>query len=77
MRVHCRCTHLKPSACLSLSQMAAIRGLKEMQPATLGVVNTLRAAMENPALFCRVRMEAAAALAASAGTEFNGAVAGL
>ena len=45
-----------------------------MQPATRGVVSIMRAAMESPALFCRVRMEAALALAATAGTEHNGAL---
>ena len=40
---------------------------------TNGIVNALRAAMESESLFCRVRMDAAMALAASAGTDYNGA----
>ena len=58
--------------------MAAVRGLKETQPVSSAVVNTLmKAAIKSSNLFCRVRMEAALALAAAAGTEFNGAHAGL
>ena len=54
-------------------QLAAIRGLVEMKPVTVGVVNTLKATLESTTLFCRVRMEAALALASTAGTEYNGA----
>ena len=56
-------------------QMAAVRGLREMQPVTQGVVSTLRVTMENPTMFYGVRSEAALALAAVAGTQFNGAAA--
>ena len=58
-------------------QMAAIKGLREMHPVTNGIVNALRAAMESESLFCRVRMDAAMALAAAAGTDFNGVHLGL
>ena len=54
-------------------QLAAVRGLRETQPPSVGMVNVLRRGMEDASIFCRVRGEAALALAHGAGTEHNGA----
>ncbi len=53
-------------------QLAAVRGLRETQPPSVGMVNVLRRGMEDASIFCRVRGEAALALAHGAGTEHNG-----
>ena len=55
-----------------MHQLAAVRGLRETQPPTVGMVNVLRRGMEDATIFCRVRGEAAMALAVGAGTEHNG-----
>ena len=59
-------------ACCVL-QLAAVQGLRETQPPSVGMVNVLRRGMEDASVFCRVRGEAALALALGAGTEHNGA----
>ena len=55
-----------------MHQLAAVRGLRETQPPSVGMVNVLRRGMEDASIFCRVRGEAAMALAVGAGTEHNG-----
>ena len=59
-------------AVLLVPQLAAVRGLRETQPPSVGMVNVLRRGMEDATIFCRVRGEAAMALAFGAGTEHNG-----
>ena len=49
-----------------------MRGLRETEPPSVGMVNVLRRGMEDASIFCRVRGEAALALARGAGTEHNG-----
>ncbi len=56
-----------------MSQLAAVQGLRETQPPSVGMVNVLRRGMEDASIFCRVRGEAALALAQGAGTDHNGA----
>ncbi len=55
-----------------MHQLAAVRGLRETRPPSVGMVNVLRRGMEDATIFCRVRGEAAMALALGAGTEHNG-----
>ncbi|KAK9806814.1 hypothetical protein WJX72_003626 [[Myrmecia] bisecta] len=50
-----------------VAQSLAIRGLAEMRPASPGVLNILRSCLENDMVYCRIRIEAAMALAHSRG----------
>ncbi|KAK9859317.1 hypothetical protein WJX84_011010 [Apatococcus fuscideae] len=48
------------------TQAAAVAGLAAMQPATFGIANALQACLQNPAIFCRIRIDAAMALGETA-----------